>query len=117
MQHHKQHRKLGRESSQRTALLRTLAHSLILHERITTTEAKAKEMRPFVEKLVTKAKTGTAANRRDVLATLGGNTRAMGKLFKTMGPRYAARVGGYTRIVKTGQRKGDASKMAVVEFV
>lgn len=117
MKHHKDQRKLGRETGQRTALLRSLARSLVLKESITTTEAKAKEVRPFVEKLVTKAVSGTVAARRDVLAVMGGDTRATGKLFKTLATRYAERRGGYTRIVKTGRRQGDASKMAVIEFV
>lgn len=117
MKHHKDARKLGRETGQRTALLRSLARALILKESITTTEAKAKEVRPYVEKLVTKAVSGTVAARRDVLATLGGDARSTGKLFKTLAERYGTRKGGYTRIVKTGRRQGDASKMAIIEFV
>lgn len=117
MRHHNHNRKLGRETDQRRALLRSLAHSLILKERITTTEPRAKEVRPFVEKLVTKALTGTVAARRDVLSRMGGDARATTRLFKTIAPRYSGRAGGYTRVVKAGQRKGDASPMAIIEFV
>ena len=117
MKHHKDQRKLGREAGQRRALLRSLAHSLVLKESITTTEAKAKEVRPFVEKLLTRAISGTVAARRDVLSALGGDTKVTSKLFKTLAPRYGSRAGGYTRIVKKLQRKGDAAKMAVIEFV
>jgi large subunit ribosomal protein L17 len=117
MRHSNHNRKLGRETDQRRALLRSLAHSLILKERIQTTEARAKEVRPFVEKLVTKAITGTVAARRDVLATMAGDTGATTRLFKTIAPRYSERAGGYTRIVKTAARKGDAAKMAVIEFI
>lgn len=117
MKHHKDQRKLGRETGQRRALLRSLAHSLILKESIKTTEAKAKEVRPFVEKLVTKAKAGTAADRRDVLSRLGGDAKATARLFKTIAPRYGSRQGGYTRIVKMAARQGDAAKMALIEFV
>ena len=97
--------------------MRSLAQALIVRGRISTTEAKAKAIRPYVEKLVTKAKSGTVAARRDVLATLGGDARSTTVLFKTIGPRYGSRAGGYTRIVKAAQRKGDAAKMAIIEFV
>lgn len=110
-------RKLGRETDQRRALLRSLARSLILRERITTTEAKAKEVRPFVEKLVTKAKSGTVAARRDVIATMNGDVKITARLFKTIAVKYGDRAGGYTRIVKKAQRKGDGAKMAMIEFV
>jgi len=117
MRHGNHNRKLGRETDQRRALLRSLAHSLILKERIHTTEARAKEVRPFVEKLVTKAITGTIAARRDVLARMGGDAKATTRLFKTVAPRYSERAGGYTRVIKAAVRKGDASKMAIIEFV
>ncbi|KKR13716.1 MAG: 50S ribosomal protein L17 [Candidatus Woesebacteria bacterium GW2011_GWA1_39_21b] len=116
MQHHKTNRKLGRKTGQRQALLRTLAGSLILRGRIKTTEAKAKELRPFIEKIVTKAKTDSVAKRRLVVEVLGGGQR-IEKLFKEIGPRFSARAGGYTRIIKLPIRQGDASKMAVIEFV
>ena len=117
MKHHKAQRKLGREAGQRRALLRSLAQSLILKEKITTTAPRAKEVRPYVEKLVTRARTGTVAARRDVLAIMGGDTKATSKLFKIIAPRYGSRAGGYTRIVKLAARKGDASPMAMIEFV
>lgn len=118
MRHHNHNRKFGRDKDQREALLRSLASSLILKERIETTEARAKEIRPYVEKLVTKAKTGTLANRRVVSARLATeNKRVVSKLFNTLAGRYADRNGGYTRITKLPQRQGDAAKMAVIEFV
>lgn len=116
MKHHKKARKLGRKTGQREALLRTLAGSLILRERIKTTEAKAKELRPFIEKIVTKAKTDSVAKRRLVLEVIGGGQR-IEKLFKVIGPRYIERAGGYTRIIKLPARLGDGSKMALIEFV
>jgi large subunit ribosomal protein L17 len=116
MKHHKTARKLGRKTGQREALLRTLAGSLILRDRIKTTEAKAKELRPFIEKIVTKAKVDTVAKRRLVIEVLGGGQR-LEKLFKVVGPRYVDRNGGYTRIIKLPARLGDGSKMAIIEFV
>ena len=118
MKHHQTKRTLGRTKSQRTALLRGLALSLIKHERITTTEAKAKELRPFIEKLVTRGKKGGIFARRMVSRRLGGNQAdAVQKLVNDLAGRYAEQAGGYTRIVKLPQRQGDASKMAVIEFV
>lgn len=115
MRHGNHNRKFGREKSQRVALLRSLARSLVLRGRITTTEAKAKEIRPLVEKLVTKGKSATLANRRALIAALGDESTAK-KLF-TASEKYADRTGGYLRITKMGPRKGDASPMAVIEFV
>lgn len=89
--------------------------SLIRDEKIKTTEAKAKELRPNIEKLITKAKKDTLANRRVAISRIG--TVATGKLFKDIAPRYENRAGGYTRIVKLGKRAGDASPMAIIEFV
>jgi large subunit ribosomal protein L17 len=117
MNHSHKTRKFGRETDQRRALMRSLAQALIVRSRITTTEAKAKSLRPFVERLITRAKSGTVAARRDVVATLGGDTRSTAKLFKTVAPKFADRAGGYTRIVKAGPRKGDASPMAIIELV
>lgn len=117
MKHHQSIRKLGRVRRQRVALLRSLARSLILHDGIQTTEAKAKELRPFIEKLVTKSKTDSVSSRRLVAARLGNEERATAKLFETIGPRYKDRSGGYTRITKLPLRSGDASSLAQIEFV
>lgn len=118
MRHAKANRQLRRTSEQRLALLRGLATSLIVSENgvIETTEAKAKELRPFVEKLITKARSGTLHARR--LAGKHVLTReAADKLFKEVGPRFATRPGGYTRILKTGHRKGDGAEMARIELI
>lgn len=113
----KKARVFGRPRKGRRALLRSLARSLVLEERIATTEAKAKELRPFVERLVTHAKKNTLASRRIVLARLGDEPAAR-KLFGTLAPRYGGRTGGYTRIVKRSRRGGsDARKLAVIAFV
>src|SRR5207237_6132428 len=109
-------RKLRGTSEQKLALMRNLATSLIEHGAIETTEAKAKELRPFVEKLITKAKTGTLHARR--LAVRHIHKRAAAdKLFQEIGPQYATRNGGYTRILKTGHRKGDGADMARIELI
>ncbi len=106
-----------RPSNQRRALLRSLARSLVIEERISTTEAKAKALRPFIERLVTHAKTGTLASRRLVMARLGDDA-ATKKLFSAIAPRYADRKGGYTRVVKRTLRgKSDARKLAYIAFV
>ncbi len=116
MRHRKAGRQLRRTSEQRLALLRNLASSLIEHGAIETTEAKAKELRPFVEKLVTKAKEGTVHARR--LAGRHVHRRETAdKLFRELGPKFAARQGGYTRILKTAARRGDGAEMARIEFV
>ncbi len=117
MRHHDNTRKFGREKNGRVALLRGLAASLIEHGRILTTEAKAKEIRPKVEKLVTKAKNPTLANRRLLLSGLYNNEAVVGKLIADIAPKYADRAGGYTRITKIVQRKSDGSPMALIEFV
>lgn len=115
-------RKLGRTSSQRKALLRDLATSLILNERITTTESKAKELRPVAEKLVTLGKRNTVKSKYDAAAfvrplKLENTDLAVNKLFNEITPRYANRNGGYTRIVKLPNRTGDNAPMAMIEFV
>src|SRR5215213_1037721 len=111
MRHRKAGRQLRRTSEQRLALLRNLAQSLLQHGAIETTEAKAKELRPFVEKLITKARSGTLHDRR--LAGRHVQQRAIAdKLFQDIGPKYVTRPGGYTRILKTGHRKGDGAEMA-----
>ena len=117
MRHQRKTVKLGRTQGHRDALLSNLAVSLIEHGRIKTTIAKAKAVRPFVEKLVTKAKKGTLHSRRMALADLRHNQGAVAKLFTEIGPLNAERKGGYTRIVKLGQRRSDASEMAFIEWV
>ncbi len=116
MRHHSSKRKFGREMNQRDALIRSLSRNLINEGRITTTLAKAKSLRPFVEKLVTKAKTGTVASRRLVLSRMHGEdeTRA---LFDTIAKKYNDRKGGYLRIIKLPRRALDAAPMAMIEFV
>lgn len=107
----------GRPSNQRRALMRSLARSLVLEERISTTEAKAKALRPFIERLVTYAKSNTLASRRLTKARLGDD-EAVKKLFDAIGPRYAERKGGYTRVVKRTLRgNNDARKLAYISFV
>jgi len=114
MRHHNKNRKFGRVRKQRKALVSSLASSLIKHGKIETTEAKAKELRPYVEKLVTKAKKGDLNSRRLVASKIGPSTT---KLFNDIAPHYTERKGGYTRITKLGVREGDGSKMAKIEFV
>jgi large subunit ribosomal protein L17 len=108
-------RSFGRPTNQRKALLKSLMRSLVLHERISTTEAKAKEIRPLIEKLVTRARTDTVANRR-LVATRLGDQLAVKKLFTAIAPRYKGRAGGYTRIVKRVV-KADGRKNAYIAFV
>ena len=116
MKHGKSKRKLSLKTGPRRALLRGLAGNLILRGKITTTEAKAKELRPFVERLVTSARAGTLASRRLVTSRLGNGVYTV-RLCDTIAPRYLSRQGGYTRVIKLGRREGDASPMAVIEFV
>ena len=115
MRHGNHNRIFGRETDQRAALLKSLARSLVLKGHIQTTEARAKEIRPMVEKLITRGKSATVANRRLLVAQLGDEATVT-KLFKTA-ENYKERAGGYIRIVKMVQRKGDASPMALIEFV
>ncbi len=116
MRHKVGQRKLNRTGSHRTAMLRNMAASLIKHEQITTGLAKAKELRPYVEKLITLAKKGGLSNRRLAQSRLMDDAQ-LAKLFDVLGPRYAERNGGYTRIIKAGYRASDASPMAVIELV
>ncbi len=117
MAYTKKARTFGRPSNQRRALLRSLARSLVIHERISTTEAKAKALRPFVERLVTYAKENTLASRRLTQKRLG-DAAAVKKLFDAIAPRYATRAGGYTRVVKrTARGTNDARKLAYITFV
>ncbi len=115
MRHGNHNRKFGRETDQRNALLKSLARSLVLKGSIKTTEARAKEIRPLVEKLVTRGKSATIANRRMLISQLGDAATA-NKLIKTA-EQYKERAGGYLRIVKMMPRKGDAAAMALIEFV
>ncbi len=121
MKHKKKGRKFGRKRDQRRALLRGLAGNLILKEKITTTEAKAKELRPFVEKLITKSKSAAVGKKDNlsVVRELSKNlpTGARKKLVSQIGSRYKERPGGYTRIVKIGPRKADSAKMAIIELI
>jgi large subunit ribosomal protein L17 len=116
MRHRKTGRKLGRNSSHRTALFKNMAASLVQEELIRTTLPKAKELRRVIEPLITRAKVDSVANRRLVFARLRDKA-AVAKLFGELGPRYAARPGGYLRILKCGFRPGDAAPMAYVELV
>jgi large subunit ribosomal protein L17 len=116
MRHGYAHRKLGRTSSHRTAMFANMAASLIKHEQIVTTLPKAKELRPFVEKLVTLAKKGDLHARRIAISRVR-DVDQVGKLFAMLGPRYKARNGGYLRVLKAGFRHGDNAPMAVIEFV
>ncbi|MFN8591324.1 MAG: 50S ribosomal protein L17 [Thermomicrobiales bacterium] len=116
MRHRKAGRKFGRNPAQRRALLRQLAVSMIIHERVTTTEAKAKSLRPIVEKLVTIAREDTPHHRRLIMTKID-NQPAMTKLFESIAPRFEEANGGYTRISKLGVRHGDAAPLALIEFI
>jgi len=116
MRHSNRNKKFGRKKNQRGALMRTLAHSLLRDGRIQTTETKAKALRPFVERLITHARTGTPASRRLVTERLGGSS-VVASLYKDIAPKYANRAGGYTRVVKAGIRKSDGAPMAIIELV
>ncbi|WP_077148774.1 50S ribosomal protein L17 [Sphingopyxis sp. KK2] len=116
MRHKSGGRKLQRTSAHRTAMFRNMSASLIKHEQIMTTVAKAKELRPYVEKLVTLAKRGGLANRRLAQSRLLDETQ-LKKLFDVIAARYADRNGGYTRVIKAGIRASDAAPMAIIEFV
>lgn len=116
MRHHNANRKLKRERNQRRALLRSLARELFLRGKITTTEAKAKEVRPFAEKLITNAKGADLSSRRLVSSRMANNV-IVGKLVDVIAKKYTDRKGGYVRITKMNRRPSDGSKMAVVELV
>ena len=116
MRHRVGGRKLQRTSSHRAALFRNMAAALIKHEQIMTTTAKAKELRPYVEKLVTLAKRGGLSNRRLAQSRLMDDAQ-LAKLFDVIAPRYSNREGGYTRVIKAGIRSSDAAPIAVIEFV
>jgi large subunit ribosomal protein L17 len=115
MRHHNQNRKLSRVRKVRRALINSLARSLVLHEKIETTEPKAKELRPFVEKLITRGKMKDIAARRAITVSIG--PKATKILVDTLSKKYEKRNGGYTRITKTKRRMSDGSEMAIIEFV
>lgn len=125
MRHRVAHRKLGRVTEHRLATLRSLSQMLLRHERIDTTLAKAKELRPFVERLVTVAKRGLedgadttrALHARRLVARDLADKKVVSKLFETIAPRFASRPGGYTRVLRLGRRKGDCAEIAQIEFV
>jgi large subunit ribosomal protein L17 len=117
MRHQKQRHKLSRDSAHRKALLMNLSKEVIDHERIETTTAKAKAVKPEIEKLITLAKRGDLHARRQALSALGQDKFMVYKLFEEIAPRYAERPGGYTRILKLGPRKSDATEMALLELV
>ena len=117
MRHTKQRHKLSRDSAHRKSLLRNLSRELIEHERIKTSQAKAKAVKPEVEKLITLAKAGDLHARRQALSALGQDRFLVHKLFEEIAPRYAERPGGYTRIVKLGPRRSDSTEMVLLELV
>lgn len=116
MRHRKKGRQLSRTASHRRATLRNLATSLFRHERIETTTAKAKELRPYAERLITLARRGDVHSRRLASRKIQ-DRQVLGKLFDDIAPRYAERPGGYTRVLKVGNRKGDAAEMSLIELV
>ena len=117
MRHGVSGRKLSITSSHRLAMLRNMATSLIKHEQITTTLPKAKELRPYVERIITLGKRGGLHARRQALSVLHNDVKLTEKLFGALAERYKARAGGYTRVLKAGVRYGDAASMAVIELV
>jgi large subunit ribosomal protein L17 len=117
MKHHKTQRKFGRERKVRVALFRSLVQSLVTHGKIETTTAKAKELRPLIEKLVTMAKTGSLSSLRLLSSRLGNDTETAMKLQKDIAPKYKERAGGYTRITKLGESQRSENDKAVIEFI
>jgi len=117
MRHHNNTRKFGRDKTQKKALLNSLALNLIVREKIKTTLPKAKELRPFIEKLITRAKGGSLSTRRLIIAKLSNRSSEVKKLFEVIAPKYADKKGGYTRILKLESRKSDGAKMVIIEFV
>ena len=117
MRHQKKRNKLSRSASHRKALFMNLAREVVEHERIETTEAKAKAVKPEIERLITLAKRGDLHARRQALSSLGQDKFVVFKLFEELAPRYAERPGGYTRILKLGPRKSDATEMVYLELV
>ena len=116
MNHRKSHRKLGRTSAHRKALFRNMVTSLLEHEQIRTTDAKAKELRGVAERMITLGKKGTPHARRQALRTIKSKD-VTSKVFDELATRYSDRPGGYTRVIKLGQRAGDAAPMSIIELV
>jgi len=116
MRHRKAKKTLDRKAGPRRALLKNLAAQLIIYEKIRTTEAKAKVLRPYVERLITKGKKNTLAARRELMKVLPIEN-AVKKVLEVYGPRYATRPGGYTRLTKLGVRQGDGARVALIEFI
>ena len=117
MRHKKTRHKLSRDSAHRKSLMKNLSRQLIEHERIQTSQAKAKAVKPEVEQLITLAKRGDLHARRQALSALGQDKFTVHKLFEEVAPRYAERPGGYTRILKLGPRRSDATEMVYLELV
>jgi large subunit ribosomal protein L17 len=117
MRHSNNKRKFGRDKNQRKTLLSSLALNLIVRGKIKTTEPKAKELRPFMEKLITKAKKGDLATRRVIISKLINRSKEVKKLFEVIAPKYMDKKGGYTRVLKLGARKSDGAPMAIIELV
>ena len=117
MRHHNVNKKFGLESKERAALMHALLISLIAHKKIVTTEARTKALRPRIERLVTLARVTTLARTRLLNTRLHHNKKAVHTLVKDIAPKYKERAGGYTRITKLGQRQGDASPLAQIEFI
>lgn len=117
MRHSKKGRTFGRKRDVRVAFLRSLAEALISRERIVTTEARAKELRPLVERFITAGKSGSVSARRALIEKLGGRERTAKKIIEVLSPRFKNRNGGYTRITKVAKRASDGRKSAVIEFV
>lgn len=117
MRHSNNVRKFGRDKTQKRALMNSLALNLIVRGKIKTTEPKAKELRPFIEKLVTRAKSGAPATRRAIMSKLSNQGREVKKLFEVIAPKYKDVQGGYTRVLKLGARKSDGAAMAIIEFI
>lgn len=116
MRHNKSGRRLGRNSSHRKAMMRNMVTSLFEHEKITTTDARAKELRKLAEKMITLGKRGDLHARRQALQVIM-DRKVVGKLFEMIAPRYQERPGGYTRIIKLGQRAGDNAALSLIELV
>jgi large subunit ribosomal protein L17 len=117
MRHAKKRNKLSRDAGHRKALIKNLCSQVVQHERIKTTEAKAKVVKPEVEKLITLAKRGDLHARRQAMSALGQDKFTVHKLFEEIAPRYSQREGGYTRILKLGPRRSDATEMVYIELV
>jgi large subunit ribosomal protein L17 len=117
MRHQRSRGKLSRDSAHRKSLMMNLSKEIIAHERIRTTEAKAKAVKPEIERLITLSKRGDLHARRQALSTLAQDKFAVHKLFDELGPRYASRPGGYTRILKLGPRRSDSTEMVLIELI